>query len=114
MGGGEGGTSTKWHVQDAPTEGGGETDNQLTQQQSLWEVGQMIFRDSLVEDYKISRHMGATRWESVMFILNALIAVALCKVLGHKLTSWADAENGSEDVLCDRCGWSAHYYMTGG
>lgn len=32
----------------------------------------------------------------------------VCRLRGHVIEAIADAENGSEDVYCKRCGWGFH------
>lgn len=35
----------------------------------------------------------------------------VCRVRGHVYTSWADAENGYEEIHCTRCGLHHSHYM---
>jgi hypothetical protein len=48
-------------------------------------------------------------WAAFVQVLwQSAILPLVCRLRDHQWQSIADAENGSEDVWCDRCGWSHH------
>jgi hypothetical protein len=47
-------------------------------------------------------------WLVFVAFLRQQYALAYCARFGHDTESVADGENGSEDIWCNRCGWSHH------
>lgn len=58
------------------------------------------------------KSMGDKRWYWLLVVQHfsaILYQTVVCRLLGHDYETHADAENGTEDVWCNRCGWSEHY-----
>jgi hypothetical protein len=62
--------------------------------------------------YKMAEGSRVPYLRAAWAYLQALAIILTCKVRGHQYESWADAENGSEEVMCRRCGYGFHHYMT--
>jgi len=74
---------------------------------------------SLIQAYQMAKEFTNEDWESPQpdvqpatfwqcFLAN-FIPLATCEIRGHQWNSCASAENGTEDIWCQRCGYSMHH-----
>lgn len=74
---------------------------------------------SVVDDIRYAHHIGGESWWSAVWTrllsfgyARYRLAAWWCDHFGHDIVSdGADAENGSEDLRCQRCGWCETVYF---
>ena len=78
----------------------------------MWKKAAQVVDERLRANYQdalLGAHLGALvfpRMAAVRWTIRDFWVVAVCGHRGHLLQEEADAENGSSELECQRCGWS--------